>query len=203
MKRRNLIASIGAVVTGGAAVGTGAFTSVEAERTATVAIADEDEALLALESTDDPNNAFVQTDTESRNRIRLDFNNVVDDANGPGTNSVYEFDRVFEVSNQGAQDLFLQTEFEDTEDLDAVGFYVEDAVDNTIDDDVAAGIGTGNSAAIGVTFDTDGIDVERGDNPRDIQEFDATITATDEEPDDVDKVVDEDGNVESGGGGGG
>ena len=194
MKRRNLIASIGAVVAGGAAVSTGAFTSVEAERTATVAIADEDEALLALESTDDPNNAFVQTDTESRNRIRLDFNNVVDDANGPGTNSVYEFDRVFEVSNQGAQDLFLQTEFEDTEDLDAVGFYVEDAVDNTIDDDVAAGIGTGNSAAIGVTFDTDGIDVRRGDNPRDLQEFDATITATDEEPDGVDTVVDEDGN---------
>ena len=202
MKRRNLIASIGAVVTGGAAVGTGAFTSVEAERTATVAIADEDEALLALESTDDPNNAFVQTDTESRNRIRLDFNNVVDDANGPGTNSVYEFDRVFEVSNQGAQDLFLQTEFEDTEDLDAVGFYVEDAVDNTIDDDVAAGIGTGNSAAIGVTFDTDGIDVERGDDFRDLQQFDATITATDEEPDGVDTVVDEDGEeVDNGNGG--
>ena len=202
MKRRNLIASIGAVVAGGAAVGTGAFTSVEAERTATVAIADEDEALLALESTDDPNNAFVQTDTESRNRIRLDFNNVVDDANGPGTNSVYEFDRVFQVSNQGAQDLFLQAEFEDTEDLDAVGFYVEDAVDNTINDDVAAEIGTGNSAAIGVTFDTDGIDVERGDNPRDLQEFDATITATDEEPDGVDTVVDEDGNeVDNGNGG--
>ena len=143
MKRRNLIASIGAVVAGGAAIGTGAFTSVEAERTATVAIADENEA----------------------------------------------------------QDLFLQTEFEDTKDLDAVGFYVEDAVDNTINDDVAAEIGTGNSAAIGVSFDTDGIDVERGEGNRALREFDATITATDEEPDGVDTVVDEDGDVDNGNGG--
>lgn len=196
MKRRSLIASIGVAVAGGAAIGTGAFTSVEADRTISVEIADEDEALLALDSLDvedNPNTAFVQAgDTQPRSRIRLDFNDVVDnDGRGPGTNSVYEFDRVFGVQNQSARDLFLQTEFNNVEDLEGVGFYIEETADKPIKNDVAVRIRQGHSTTVGVTFDTDSIDVERGDGRFDPQDFDAEITASDETQ--AETILNEDG----------
>lgn len=197
MNRRTLIATIGAVTAGGAAIGTGAFTSVEAERTVNVAIAEEDTALLALEPAEGGSNSVAaRVDTTERNQLSLDFNgDLNEDALGPGTNSVYEFDGVFEVRNQGAQDVFLEANFSNS-GLEGIDFYVESAVDNPIDGDTAvAEIGKGNSATIGVTFDTNGIDVERGENERSLEQPDVTITASDELDDDDVTVVQEDGST--------
>lgn len=204
MKRRNLLAAIGVTAAGSAAVGTGAFTSVEADRTVNVTIADEDEALLALEPTDDPNSEIARPSTSKRNRLVLDFDDSVGDGSrGPGTNSVYNFDRIFEIRNQGTQPTFLRSEFPETADIESVEFYVEESDEYPIDGkEAVAKIGAGDSAKIGVTMDTDGIDVERGEGNTDINNFTAEITAEDEPPEDV-SIVSTDGDVHDNGNGGG
>lgn len=203
MKRRNLIAAIGAVGASGAAIGTGAFTSVEAERTASVNIADEDTGLLALERSEDEPGGFVITDGNSRNRIRFDFNNatgVVDEGKGFGSDSVYLFDRLFDVTNQGAQTVYFESEFDDIGGLDDVALYVEERDDLHLDGDTAVvKLEPGHSAALGFEIDSDDRDVDP--TGVDTFDFDAEIQAVDEEPDDV-TVLDDDGNELGGGGGG-
>lgn len=204
MKRRNLLASIGVVAAGGAAVSTGAFTSVEADRTATVAIADEDEALLALVPTDGPNSEIARPSNRERGRLDLDFDDAVGkDSRGPGTNSVYKFDRIFEIHNQGTQPTFLRSEFEETADLESVEFYVEESDEYPVDGEKAVvEIDAGDAAKIGVTIDTDGIDVKRGEGNTDRNNFAAQITAEDGPPEGVD-IVDADGEVNENGNSGG
>ena len=203
MKRRNLIAAIGAVGASGAAIGTGAFTSVEAERTATVNIADEDTGLLALERSEDEPGGFVITDGNNRNQIRFDFNNatgVVDEGKGVGSDSVYLFDRLFDVTNQGAQTVYFESEFEDIGGLDDVALYVEERDDLHLDGDTAVvKLEPGHSAALGFEIDSDDRDVDP--TGVDTIGFDAEIQAVDEEPDDV-TILDDDGNEVGNGGGG-
>lgn len=112
MKRRNFVAGLGAVAAGATGLfGTGAFTSVDAKRTATVEFAPEDEAFLAIfPSTGQPNSTFANQDASNGQQISLDF----DDADGTeplsegvGMNSVYAFDDVFRVANQGTQQIYL------------------------------------------------------------------------------------------------
>lgn len=200
MKRRSLLATFG-VAAAGTAIGTGAFTSVEAERSVSVNIADEDEALLAMEPID---NDIAQD--RDRNEIRLDFNDVLDtNGRGPGSESEYQFDRIFEVRNQGTQTVYFETDFEQTQgdpDLDEIGFYVEQSSEFLLDGDTAVlELETGDAAALGTKVETFGVDPEL-DNQEEF-DFDATISVGDEQPEDV-VILDEDGNeVDNGGGGGG
>ncbi|EMA69649.1 DUF1102 domain-containing protein [Halorubrum distributum] len=129
MNRRKFLAGLGATAVGGAAAtGTGAFTSVEADRTVSVAVADESTGsylvLDALAESSSENGAFA-TNPGSDGKLVFDFNAEIDDTTnseggeGPGKNSVYEFDEVFEVENQGSQtvnvgiETLTQSDFED------------------------------------------------------------------------------------------
>lgn len=113
MKRRNLIAGIGAAVTGaGGILGTGAFTSVNADRTATVAVAQENESFLAIFPSDgQPNSAFAtQGAGNGAEEIGFDFNGsggTSAGSQGVGTDSTYIFDDVFRVENRGTQDVYV------------------------------------------------------------------------------------------------
>jgi len=197
MRRRTVLTSLGVLATGGA-VGSGAFTTVEAERTVDVAIADEDEALLALE----PESDSAIASTERRKRIRLDFDQIDDDrGEGLGSRSRYLFDGVFRVSNQGAQTLYLESEFEQEDGSEGVevAFYVDTNDDTPLDGDKDDGsvleIDAGHSALIGTKISvSDEVEtrvVEDGTFIRDC-EFIATISTTDEEPSGV-TVLDSDG----------
>lgn len=202
MKRRNLLLSIGAVGASGAAIGTGAFTSVEADRNLSISIAEEDTGLLALSRIEETSE-FV-SDTGGRNELSFDFNNVTgtnSDGEGIGTESVYQFDRLFEVSNQGAQTVFFQTEFDITSTTGSgvedgfadQGLYVEESDDHLLDGDRAvAEIKPGKSAKIGFEFDSGGTDAE---DPISQINFAAEITASDEAPEGVDTIVESDGTV--------
>lgn len=113
MKRRGLIAGIGAAVTGaGGILGTGAFTSVDADRTATVAVAQENESFLAIFPSDgQPNGTFAtQGAGNGAEEIGLDFNassGTSPGSQGVGTDSTYIFDDVFRVENRGTQDVYV------------------------------------------------------------------------------------------------
>lgn len=113
MKRRGLVAGIGAAVAGvGGMFGTGAFTSVNADRTATVAVAQENESFLAILPSDgQPNGTFAtQGAGNGAEEIGLDFNDgngTEPGSQGVGTDSTYNFDDVFRVENQGTQDIYV------------------------------------------------------------------------------------------------
>ena len=209
MKRRSLIASIGAVAAGSAAVGTGAFTTAEAERTLNIEVADEDTAVLALSRIEENDEGEYVQPLGGRKELSFDFNDTDGtDGFGPGTNSTYRFDRLFAVENQGSQPIFFRIdEFADAggpgdEELENIGIYVEeaDADEYLLDGDNAVlELGVGEPAEIGFKIDTDGVDVEFNDDEP--FTFDATVTASDEAPEDV-TILDEDGEVVNIGNGG-
>ena len=97
--RRKFIAGVGSLVAAGAAgMGTGAFASVEADRSVSVKVAGDQSAYLGLEDT----SAYADM---SGKELVLDFS-----ANGSGgaginADSVSTFDGVFKITNNGPNDL--------------------------------------------------------------------------------------------------
>lgn len=198
MRRRSLLASIGVAAAGGA-IGTGAFTSVEATRTVNVAVADEDTGLLALTELD---SELVNPTT--RNRIQIDIDQVIGEGQGVGSRSEYVFDEVFGVTNQGTQTVYVQSEFgEEEKGASGVspGFYVETTDGLLLGDDAVLVIDPGQTAAIGGYVDIgEGGDADVGLNDGNIPpspqfEFEATISAEDDQPSDDLTMLDNEGNV--------
>jgi hypothetical protein len=162
MQRRKLLTGLGMLAAGGAAtVGTGAFTSAEASRSVTVTVEGDADAYLSLDAlgTDDTdNNGFA---TQSGDGISIDINDVAgvtDPADGVGLNSVYEFDKLFQVENQGTQEIEFEIETLSGSDF-GVGqgeltmeFYTGSDADDPLGGDPVT-LGTGDSEDIGVKVD--------------------------------------------------
>jgi len=184
MNRRNFLAGIGATVTGGAAAtGTGAFTSVEADRSVSVAVADEETSsylvLDALAQGNSENGAFAtNSGGSSGTELTLDFNSEIPDppnaegGEGPGKNSVYEFDEVFQVQNQGTQDVDVtiktldETQFEDSNDNSpsdlSLSFYPNSDAGTPLDG-TPENVAAGGSLTVGVKIDIGDVDFEAYD----------------------------------------
>jgi len=111
MERRKFTIGLGALVSGSAAaVGTGAFTSVEADRGIEVDTATDANAFLTIEADDTPNGREYVND--SSGTVSLDFTNTDDegiDGNGSGVNenSTTVFDDLLNITNQGTQDVIV------------------------------------------------------------------------------------------------
>ena len=188
MKRRQLIIGIGGTAGLGSAIGTGAFTSVSAERDVTVETADDANALLAMEPLDTPNgNEFATTED---GLVELDFSTTNAGGSGLGVDSVYDFDDVFQVTNQGTQPVYLWATFADSAGSFEVGtpdtdiwLYTDGDSGNKLRDsaDDVRYLTVGASADIGVHVDTDDLDED--------QELTITITAAAEKPTDEAGVV--------------
>lgn len=115
MNRRNVLIGLGGVVAGGGALlGTGAFTTVEAERTVSVETAGDADAFLALTPARG-DGAFVDDsgDTVEINLDGTDSEN--DNADGLNQNAVTRFENLVDVQNNGTQDVgTLELEIEVT-----------------------------------------------------------------------------------------
>ncbi len=115
MNRRNVLIGLGGVVAGGGALlGTGAFTTVEAERTVSVETAGDADAFLALTPARG-DGAFVDDsgDTIEINLDGTDSEN--DNADGLNQNAVTRFENLVDVQNNGTQDVgTLELEIEVT-----------------------------------------------------------------------------------------
>jgi hypothetical protein len=116
MKRRSVVLGLGAALTGaGGLFGTGAFTSVDADRTATVGVAGDNSGFLRLFPSPDPvNGSFASTGPDTTgNQLALDFDDEIHQTTNPhggigvGMDSLYVFDDVFRVENQGAQEVYV------------------------------------------------------------------------------------------------
>jgi len=111
MNRRQVILGLGAVASGAAAAsGTGAFSSTRANRRVTVAVENDREAHLALTPT-----ASDFSTMSSQSVIEFAFDGDVsspggtneDTGEGVAPNSVYEFQNLFKVENNGPDALVI------------------------------------------------------------------------------------------------
>jgi len=111
MKRRKFVLGVGAAAASGASLlGSGAFTSVEADRSIDVDVVGDGEAFLRLapctvDGEEQPNGAYVRETPEGT--IAIDLSESNDQVAGDGVNAeaLSVFHNVFEICNQGTQDL--------------------------------------------------------------------------------------------------
>ncbi|WP_217630191.1 LamG-like jellyroll fold domain-containing protein [Halorientalis regularis] len=160
MKRRNILMGLGGLAGVGGVVGTGAFTSVSADRTVSVAVADDDQAFLQLQ----PSNTIYGDKFASQNSnglLELDFGSN-GRGDGLGTDSVYEFDDVFTVTNQGTQPVYVWATF-DTSNFGNGSIWLypgsDDGTKLTNGDDSVVELAVGETVHMGVHIDTHGVDL--------------------------------------------
>ena len=169
MRRRRLLASVGGfAVAGSAVLGTGAFTSVEAERSVSIAVADDNRAFLRLEpiSRDGINQKLTQRSYSAGESVGFEIpgngNGENSDAEGVGVDSVYEFHELLKVHNQGTQPIQLNSTY-DGDNLADLALVNDDGV---LGDDPPT-LSVGASINVGLSIDTHGSE---------IGEFDETLT---------------------------
>ena len=130
MQRRKYLLGLGSIAAGGAAaVGTGAFTSVEADRTVNVKVAGDAEAYLGLQQTSNPNSQ----DYIHKNGGEITLALASSDNGGSGFNqrATTWIDDVLQVRNQGTQTINFWVKFSATED-GSTDFYDSDESSGTI-----------------------------------------------------------------------
>jgi hypothetical protein len=110
MERRKFLIASGALAAGGAAaVGSGAFTSVEADRGITVDVESDDNAFLRLGPSDDPNGEYVDA---SGDLVEIDFTETNEGGQGVNDEAFNIFESVLEVQNQGTQSVRVGVQIE-------------------------------------------------------------------------------------------
>jgi hypothetical protein len=170
MNRRKLLAALGLLNGGGAVVsGTDAFTSASADRDVSVQVAPDADAYLGLEVSGGPNGHFAQ---QTGDQLALDFdsdNPTATGGQGVGTDSIYKFDDVFRITNQGTQPVYVWATFSgasenftlDGSDTDIYLYPNGDSDDRLRDSDDVLYLGVGQSAEIGVFVDTTGVTTDQ------------------------------------------
>jgi len=142
LNRRKVLIGLGGIATGsGALMGSGAFSSVTAERSMEVGLADDANAYLAMMPTDGPNAEYVSTDGGV-------LSLALDDVNREAKT---EFDGLFEVLNQGTQAVGV---YFDDGGNDAVTFRSDEGSVETADNAVTLEVG--ETMTVGLTVDTRG-----------------------------------------------
>ncbi|WP_336038250.1 hypothetical protein [Halobacterium yunchengense] len=116
MQRRKFIAGVGSLAAASAAaMGTGAFTSVSANRSLSVEVADDADALLGLSPSDGSNAAYAE---ETGGTLEFNFDEDATGVDGDGVNDDARtiIRDVFQITNQGTQDVYVFVEVEDIPD---------------------------------------------------------------------------------------
>lgn len=172
MKRRNFILGLGVTVAGsGVAVGSGAFSSVEAERTVTVETATDDNAYLRLTE------PAPESDDRSRRKDgqldfwlpglaeRVDGGDDTPTPEGLGEDSVYWFGRetdglpLFRAQNQGSNPIEIYGINDGSDDVPQVKMFNADTGELLTEGDRSGKIGVGDSIDLGLQIDTHGVEV--------------------------------------------
>jgi len=160
MNRRNVLVGLGTIVAGGgAALGTGAFSSVSADRSVSITTAGDSGGLLALDIDTSyagiSDNSASDSGTNGENTIQIDLESINDDA-------VTTFDNALTIENNGSN-----------------------PVDITIDDSGVSGVSftpaSSTAQANDDSGDTDQVKATiEVDTTGSVSSGDVTITATDQ-----------------------
>ncbi|WP_254861678.1 hypothetical protein [Halovivax gelatinilyticus] len=164
MNRRNVLVGLGGIVAGGGALlGTGAFSSVTAERDVEVHVADDDEAYLSIEvhSSREDDEEFVE-----ENGV-VSFNFGEDGGVGLNDEAETNFHNLVTITNNGNDDVGVSiTAYDeyDTDVGDRFQAYVGDDPNDTAEPlETLEHDSEDNSVDIGFQFDTEAKDVEEID----------------------------------------
>lgn len=132
MKRRNFLIGTGSAAIGGSAlIGTSAFSQVSAHRSVTVSVAEDDNAYLGMDDcmNDDgettPNSSFADLDGDGH--LQVDMGPSGNGGQGVNSKSISWFDNVFQLCNQGKEDVCLWINEKTGDDPGRVTFYVADS----------------------------------------------------------------------------
>ena len=170
MKRRTFLVGTGSTAIGGSALlGTGAFTRVESQRRAKIQVAKDAYAYLGLKGCpDSPNSSYTDVEDSGHLAIEMSPDNPTDPGGlGVNSDSRSYFDRVFQICNNGKQEICVWIEddenwpevpenYEDSGDR-TVDFYLESDPDQSIiGRDQSVILGVGNCVCIGVKTNTKG-----------------------------------------------
>lgn len=154
MNRRKLLSGLAALVGGGSlTVGSGAFTSVSADRNLNVEVTSDDDALLTLDAI---GQGFRASETGTPDTVAFSFPGIVEQNGnsnlGLNQNSVYEFDRnsgkevtgdrqedvrdgLLKIRNRGTQSVSVYSEFESSAELDIELYDVDDRKKTALQND--------------------------------------------------------------------
>jgi hypothetical protein len=159
MQRRKFVLGLGSLTAAGTAiVGSGAFTTAEATRDVAVEVADDSTGYLALQASGGSNGQFASQAGDGT--IELDFSGSGNGGSGVGTNSVYNFDDVFTVTNQGTQTIYVWVNFSgSTFDDSSLYLYPNGSRDTKLNDgnNSVLTLSPGEVADMGVHVDTESI----------------------------------------------
>ena len=175
--RRSVLIGLGGLVAGGGALlGTGAFTTVEAERTVSIETAGDADAFLGLDVDDD-------YDAGDGDIVQINLDGDAEaDGEGLLLDATTTYEPILVVENNGTQDVqSLTVEVDDPVDGIDMSFDLHDEYEFDGDDGFAADsgdsiselpLGVGESAAFDLSVTTDSEEVDAGDD------FDITVTIT-------------------------
>jgi hypothetical protein len=106
MKRRRLLAMLGTVAGGSTIIGTGAFTSVSANRSVSIEVADDADAFLSMKPSPGPNSSYAAV-KDGQLALRLDGTNGTPTGDGVNDDAVTRIEDIFRIRNQGTQEVFV------------------------------------------------------------------------------------------------
>lgn len=164
MNRRQFVAGIGSLSIGTAGVvGSGAFSSTEAERSMTVAIEDDYSAYLRFTALD-KNFAYAMGRDFIEFRFDEEFRdetNTDDQGDGLGSDSVYEFTELFAVGNQGTQPVEVFGIYEDDvlDDVQLMEYAPHPSDEPLTESCRSSRVQPGNSVKLSMLVDTESVEV--------------------------------------------
>lgn len=141
MNRRTFAVSLGTVIGGGTALGTGAFSSVSANRNFDVVVSGDAGAFLGLQSHPGPNGAYADTTSQDTLAIDLTTSNSnigsgIAGGEGLNANALSTFLNVFQITNQGTQEIEVDVDpllfFEVDLPISFLGVAIVPAINNPI-----------------------------------------------------------------------
>ena len=140
MERRKFLIGVGGSSLGASAIiGSGAFTRIESQRRVKIEVAEDPDAYLGLDGCpDSDNSSYTEIDDSGHLAVEMSPENENSDndlGSGINSDSFTWFDNVFQICNQGKQDVCVwidatvreaiqEKQDEDYEDEDIVDFYL-------------------------------------------------------------------------------
>jgi hypothetical protein len=191
MQRRKYLAAIGSAAAAGAAgIGTGAFTSVTADRSVDVEVAGDSSAYLQLQKISGEPNSQQYVNVDS-GEVSFDFSDgnsdVAGGGNGFNPDAVTEVENLLRVGNQGTQEVefYVDVSGVDLSNGTTIQVRAEDGSGNTVENIAQNGgvsspapdsitLTTGETAVLDLIVDTTNLDTSSGTLP--FEDDDGTVT---------------------------
>jgi hypothetical protein len=191
MERRKFVLGVGALAAGGAAaVGSGAFTSVQAERDITVDTANDANAYVGIAPYNGPNGQYASVNNDGT--VSLDFtSNDNDSDTGLNAQAKVNIENVLQITNNGTDPVYVTVKIEDVDGNTGrdVAELLEFGISGDDDVDFARTAGSydgdklpvGASAGMGFFFNFAGPDSNFGDIVGEIEKLTIVAATTKDE----------------------